>query len=146
MIIPDRFNPMARSIRSRAPAPPGVAHSPASGTLAEAPLGGTRAEALRRLQMGTVGVVAVLLLIGLASIIKDRATQTESTSVAEAAATTAPSAVITVADPLAEAGVVPDMPTKPQEDAPAATGVAASGRAGSTPVPSGARPGARDAR
>jgi hypothetical protein len=51
-----------------------------------------------------------LLLIGLASIIKDRATQTESTAVAEAAATTAPSAPTGGADPLAEAGVVPDIP------------------------------------
>lgn len=125
MIFPDRFNPMARSIRSRAPAPPG-----ATGDALEAvPLGGTRSEAMRRLQMGVVGVVAVLLLIGLASIIKDRAAQTESTSVAEAAATTAPNADTAVADPLAEAGVVPEMPTTPPEAPAAAAGVAASGRA-----------------
>lgn len=104
---------MARSIRSRAPAPPGVADGPVSGTLAEAPLGGTRSEAIRRLQMGAVGVVAVMLLIGLASIIKDRATQTESTAVAEAAATIAPNQSTAVADPLAEAGVVPDIPSSP---------------------------------
>lgn len=63
--------------------------------------------------MGAVGVVAVLLLIGLASIIKDRATQTESTVVAEAAATTAPMTEPTAADPLAEAGVLPDLPSPP---------------------------------
>jgi hypothetical protein len=106
MIIPDRFNPMARTLRSRAPARPGAAND----APAEAPLGGNRAEAIRRLQMGMLGVVAVLLLIGLASIIKDRATQTESTAVAEAVATTAPSAPTGGADPLAEAGVVPDIP------------------------------------
>lgn len=63
--------------------------------------------------MGAVGVVAVLLLIGLASIVKDRATQTENTAVAGAAPTTAPKTATTSADPLAEAGVVPDMPASP---------------------------------
>lgn len=105
----DSLAAMARSLRSRAPAPPG-AHG---GNLPEAPVGGSRAEALRRLQMGAVGVIAVLLLIGLASIIKDGATQTESTTVAGAAPTTAPSATTTAADPLAEAGVVPEVPPGP---------------------------------
>ena len=95
------------------PATPHLAH------LTEAPLGGTRAEAMRRLQMGGVGVVAVLLLIGLASMIEDRAKQTDSTAVAEAAATTAPSASAAAPDPLAEAGVVPDMPASPAADATA---------------------------
>ena len=106
---------MARSPQSRAPAPPG---GPA-GVPPQAPLGGTRAEALRRLQMGAIGVVAVLLLIGLASIIKDRAAQTETTSVAGAAATSAPGTKTPVADPLAEAGVVPEMPASPTESASA---------------------------
>jgi hypothetical protein len=105
---------MARPLNSRAPAPPGQPEA-----LPQAPLGGTRAEALRRLQMGAVGVVAVLLLIGLASIIKDRATQTENTSVAGAAATSSPAAATTVADPLAEAGVVPEMPASPTSGAAA---------------------------
>lgn len=96
---------MARSFKTRAPGPPGA--------LPQAPLGGTRAEALRRLQMGAIGVVAVLLLIGLASIIKDRAAQTETTSVAGAAATSAAATGTPVADPLAEAGVVPDIPASP---------------------------------
>ena len=100
---------MVRSLKSRAPAPPGGQ----PGALPQAPLGGTRAEALRRLQMGAIGVVAVLLLIGLASIIKDRAAQTETTSVAGAAATSAPGTETAVADPLAEAGVVPDIPASP---------------------------------
>ena len=100
---------MARPLQSRAPAPPGAQ----PGNLPEAPLGGTRAEALRRLQMGAVGVVAVLLLIGLASVIKDRATQTESTAVAGAAPTTAPSVPPPAVDPLAEAGVVPEMTASP---------------------------------
>ena len=90
----------------------------------QAPLGGTRAEALRRLQIGAVGVVAVLLLIGLASIIKDRAAQTETTSVAAAAATSAPGTDAAVADPLAEAGVVPDIPASSSTATPGAVGAA----------------------
>lgn len=96
---------MARPLKSRAPVPPGA--------LPEVPLGGTRAEAMRRLQMGAVGVIAVLLLIGLASVVKDRATQTANTAVAEAAATVAPGPSNAAPDPLAEAGVVPDIPASP---------------------------------
>jgi hypothetical protein len=104
---------MARSLKpygkSRAPAPSGPL-----GALPQAPLGGSRSEAARRLQMGAIGVVGVLLLIGLASIIKDRATQTESTAVAGAAATMSPGASSpAAADPLAEAGVVPEIPASP---------------------------------
>lgn len=114
---------MARSFKpygkSRAPAPPGGQ----SEALTQAPLGGTRAEALRRLQMGAIGVVAVLLLIGLASIIKDRAAETENTSVAGAAATSSPGSAPAVADPLAEAGVVPEMPASPTAG-PSATATA----------------------
>ena len=100
---------MAKPLIPRVPAPPGAA--PAS--MDAVPLGGTRREAMRRLQMGLVGVVAVLLLIGLASIVKDRAAQTESTAVDGAAPTTAPSSAPTTADPLAEAGVLPDIPASP---------------------------------
>lgn len=100
---------MARPLQTRAPVPPGVQN----GDLPEARLGGARGEAMRRLQMGAVGVVAVLLLIGLASMIKDRATETASTAVAGAAPTTAPSSPVASADPLAEAGVVPEMPVSP---------------------------------
>ena len=101
------------------PGPPGVSSETASSALAEAPLGGSRAEAMRRLQMGGIGVFAVVLLIGLASIIEDRAKQTDSTAVAEAAATTAPSPTSAAPDPLAEAGVVPDMPASPPPEATA---------------------------
>ena len=124
---------MARPLKSRAPAPP----SGQPGAASPAPLGGTRSEALRRLQMGAIGVVAVLLLIGLASIIKDRATQTESTAVAGAAATRSPGASTGAADPLAEAGVIPEMPSSPNASA-AARGTASA----ATPVPA-TDPGAR---
>ena len=103
---------MVRSFRSRELDPSG-ANGEAGPARAEAPFGGTRAEAVRRLQMGGIGVIAVVLLIGLASMIEDRAKQTDSTAVAEAAATTAPSPSAAAPDPLAEAGVVPDMPASP---------------------------------
>lgn len=109
---------MARPLQSRAPEPPGATSGDAADGGRAAPVG-TRAEALRRLQMGAIGVVAVLLLIGLASIVKDRATQTENSVVVGAAPTTAPQTSTTSADPLAEAGVVPDMPASPTATAPA---------------------------
>lgn len=102
----------------------------------EAPLGGTRGEAMRRLQMGVIGIVAVLMLIGLASIIKDRATQTDSTAVAGAAATSTPGSSTAAPDALAEAGVVPDIPASPD---PAAAGAAPAGAAASPAEDRGAR-------
>ena len=104
---------MARPLKSRAPVPP----SGQSGAPPQAPLGGTRGEALRRLQMGAVGVVAVLLLVGLASIIKDRAAQTETTTVAGAAATSS-SGTATATRSRAEAGLGPTSP-RPRPQLPA---------------------------
>lgn len=104
---------MARSFRPAAKPGAPVPPSGQVDALPQAPLGGSRAEAMRRLQMGAIGVVAVLILIGLASIIRDRAAQTETTTVAGAAATTAPTASTAAADPLAEAGMVPDIPASP---------------------------------
>ena len=78
-----------------------------------APLGGTRAEAIQRLQIGLAGMGAMVLMIGLANVIMDRANQTDSV-VPEAAATTATEPVSAPQnDPLAEAGVVPDLPPEP---------------------------------
>ena len=130
---------MTRSFRSRLPDPSGADGEASPAAPGEAPLGGTRAEAVRRLQMGGVGVVAVLLLIGLASMIEDRAQQTDSTAVAEAAATTAPSPSTAAPDPLAEAGVVPDMPASPT----AGTTASAAPTVRAMPVPPPSKPDAR---
>ena len=78
-----------------------------------APLGGTRAEALQRLQIGLFGIGAMVLLVGLASIIGSQADQTELASVPEAAPTTEPTEAPPQRDPLADAGVVPDIPAEP---------------------------------
>lgn len=110
---------MVRPIQNRAPAPPGASREELPG----GPLGGTRSEAMRRLQMGGIGIVGVVVLIGLASIIENRAKQTDSTVVAEAIASPSAAPTTPAADPLAQAGVVPEMPASPS---PTATGSTAS--------------------
>ena len=86
---------------------------PVVGGLPEVPLGGTRAQAVHRLQIGVAGVVMMVLLVGLASLVQDKARQVDAASVPEAAATTEPSAAPKQNDPLVEAGVVPDLPAEP---------------------------------
>jgi hypothetical protein len=82
-----------------------------------APLGGTRAQALQRLQVGISLLLGIVLIVGLANVIEQRAKQSEDRAVPEAAATVAPSPSASANDPLADAGVVPDLPSA--EDAPA---------------------------
>lgn len=80
----------------------------------EVPLGGTRSQAVHRLQIGLAGIGAMVLMIGLADVIMDRAQQTQATVVPEAASTVAAEQVtVPQNDPLAEAGVVPDLPAEP---------------------------------
>jgi len=100
------------------PAPDGAAETPS------APLGGTRAEAMQRLQVGASLLLGIVLIVGLANVIEERAKQSDKTVVAEAAATVAPTAAAAPAnDPLADAGVVPDLPAQPSgtASAPGAT-------------------------
>ena len=77
------------------------------------PLGGSRAEATQRLQVGLSGIAAMVLLVGLANIIQDRARVTEQAAVPDASPTTEPVAAPAQRDPLADAGVVPDLPVEP---------------------------------
>lgn len=83
-----------------------------------APLGGTKAEATQRLQIGFFGLGSMVLLIGLATIIGNQADLTQESSVPEAAPTTEPVEVPQQRDPLADAGIVPDIPTEPTEALP----------------------------
>jgi hypothetical protein len=89
----------------------------------DVPLSGTRSQAMQRLQIGLLGLAAMILLVGLATIIRDRAQQSEDLAVPEAAPTTAvPITVPKVGgDPLADVGVVPDQPSSPTP-APASAG------------------------
>ncbi len=58
----------------------------------------------------------MLLLVGLAQVIFDKAQESEAAAVPAAAATVTPSDTPTVQnDPLAEAGVVPDLPSEPAQ-------------------------------
>ena len=77
------------------------------------PLGGSKSEAMYRLQIGMAGVVGILMLVGLASIIENRAKQVEAAAVPEAAATATTAPSPGKPDPLAEAGVVPNLPASP---------------------------------
>jgi hypothetical protein len=81
--------------------------------------GGTRAEAIHRLQVGMFGLGAIVLMIGLANVVMERARQSDATSVPEASATVAADDVRTQnKDPLADAGVVPDLPLLSPSDVP----------------------------
>lgn len=79
-----------------------------------APLGGTRAQAIQRFQIGLSGLAAMVLLVGLANIIQDRARQTDAESVPQAAQQVSePVQPPPQSDPLADAGIVPDLPAEP---------------------------------
>ena len=102
-----------------------------------APLGGTRAEAAQRLQVGLFGLGSMVVLIGLASAIGSQADRTQESAVPEAAPTTEPTEVVPQRDPLADAGIVPDIPAEPSptpsEGAGAPTPAAQGGTTGGTP-------------
>ena len=87
----------------------------APGTAAdrEPPLSEERQEAIQRLQIGVFGIAAMVLLVGLASIIGSQADVTEEAAVPDAAPTTEPSPTPSQANPLADAGVVPDIAAEP---------------------------------
>lgn len=92
-----------------------------------------RARAIHRLQIGVLGLSSMLLLVGLANIIMDRARAGDvagRAAAATAAATGVPEAVAAPAatDPLADMGVVPDLPA----DAPLATAAPPPSAAAST--------------
>lgn len=75
-------------------------------------LHGTRAEAMRRLKVGVGGLVAMLLVVAVASAITDRTRDTEDPD------TMAPGTSETVqepaSDPLVDIGVAPELPGQPQ--------------------------------
>lgn len=83
-----------------------------------APLAGSPDDAMQRLRIGLGGLLGMVILIGLASLIFERANQIEAAAVPEAAPTVEPSAQAPKNDPLANAGIVPDLPAE-QTPAPA---------------------------
>jgi len=80
-----------------------------------APLGGSRQERVQRLQIGLFGLGSMILLVGLANIIMTTAQQNQASVPEELAATpTEDVPPPPPRDPLADAGVVPDLPAEPE--------------------------------
>jgi hypothetical protein len=93
---------------------PSSTSSEVPGTPDELPPPATvRAEAVQRLQVGISGIGAMVLLVGLASVIGGQAERNDQLAPPEAAPTTEPSAAPAQANPLADAGVVPDIAAQP---------------------------------
>jgi hypothetical protein len=74
------------------------------------PPGGTRAQIVQRLQVGFAGLGTMIMVLGLASMVTNRANQADSSTVPDAMPAEIPRpAGDAPIDPLAEAGVVPDV-------------------------------------
>jgi len=86
-----------------------MASDPEAPEVIYVPLAGTRSQSIHRLQIGLAGLGAMALLVGLATVIKDRAQQTEAAAVPEAAADADSTVSAGNNDPLADAGVAPDV-------------------------------------
>lgn len=86
---------------------------PPEGDPSPAPLAGTRSQAIQRLQVGLSLLLGVVLIVGLANVIEERAKQSDQTIVPQAAATVAATDDPAGNDPLVDAGVVPDLPQDP---------------------------------
>lgn len=78
-----------------------------------------RAEVIQRLQVGLSGLAAMLLLVSLASIIINRANESEQSAVPQTAASATGDGSTPNKDPLVDAGVVPQIPTAPGSDSDA---------------------------
>lgn len=91
--------------------------------MAPAPLAGTRQQRLHRLQVGLLGLGGILLLVGLANIIISGARESEQEAVADLPPATAEDLPDPgPRDPLADAGVAPDLPAEGAADSAATTG------------------------
>ena len=95
-----------------------MASDPRDNAVVQVPLAGPRSQSAQRLQIGLAGLGAMVLLVGVANVIVERVKQTDANSVPEAAATIAPTAAPVPKDPLADAGVAPDVGASPKPKAP----------------------------
>ena len=77
----------------------------------EARAGDARDEAIYRLKVGMMSLGAMVLMVGIANVIIDRARETDQTAVPQAAPTTAPTEPAQNGA-LENAGVVPDLPVE----------------------------------
>ena len=100
-----------------------------------APLAGTRSQSMQRLQIGLFGLAAMVLLVALAGIIINNAERNQALVVPEAAPTMTSEANPSPGrDPLAEAGIVPDLQSQP-EPLPPGQRSAGNGGNGSSAIP-----------
>lgn len=84
-----------------------------------------RAQAVQRLQSGLFGIAAIILVVGLASIINDRARLAEGGGQPQNAASVS-SVAKSNSDPLAEAGVVPSSAPEPEAKTVPAVGASSA--------------------
>ena len=85
-----------------------MSRKPPVGELPDVPGNDARRErTMQRLQIGITGIVMMILLVGLASIIQDRAAETDATTVPAAAPTTEPTQAPPQNDPLVGCGPRP---------------------------------------
>ncbi|GAA4051956.1 hypothetical protein [Parerythrobacter jejuensis] len=89
---------------------------PASLRGGDAQVDATKAEGVYRLKVGFLGLGTMILLVGVADIIMDRAQQTEDTAVPQAAPTVEPEPEPTQNNALENAGVVPDLPEEAEAE------------------------------
>lgn len=89
--------------------------------VAPPPLAGTRRQRVQRLQVGLIGLGAIVLLVGLANIIISSVADNQAVVVEEMPVTTS-DVPPPPRDPLADAGVVPDIPVGEGAPDAAATG------------------------
>ena len=94
-----------------------MASNPEDQELIHVPLAGTRSQSLQRLQIGLAGLAAMVLLVGVANVIVERVKQTDAATVPEAAASVAANPAPVANDPLADAGVAPDVAASPRPKA-----------------------------
>lgn len=123
-IAPDQGYAQQQGVFSAADGVSGQSANPGPGLQTQGVQGSgrdVRAQAVHRLQVGLFGLAGMLLLIGLANIIMDRAQLSEKaaegTQAAIAAASSSPSEA-SAKDPLVDMGVAPELP---MAGAPAAT-------------------------
>ncbi len=112
---------------------------PAGDEPVVSPLAGTRAQRIQRLQVGLFGLAAMVMVLGLADIIMSTAENNQIATIEELPPVSAKDVPPPTPqrDPLAEAGVVPELPAEPEAGAsqPAATSLPTSvGRASTSPV------------
>lgn len=88
--------------------------------IAASPLGGTRRQRLQRLQVGGFLLGGMILMVGLANIVID-SVQENQAALPEALPPVSSEDVPKPRDPLADAGVVPELPIDGASGAPPAT-------------------------